>query len=40
VKDILDAATWRAFLNSTSFYSIVLLAASYPAYRGLKRLAS
>jgi basic amino acid/polyamine antiporter, APA family len=40
VKDILDAATWRAFLNSTSFYSMVLLAASYPAYRGLKRLAS
>lgn len=38
--DISRAASWRAFLSSTTFYSIILLAASYPAYRGLKRLAS
>ncbi|MEN3335259.1 MAG: basic amino acid/polyamine antiporter, family, partial [Blastocatellia bacterium] len=34
------ASTARAFFNSTSFYAILLLGASYPAYRLLKRLAS
>jgi basic amino acid/polyamine antiporter, APA family len=38
--DISSAATWGAMFNSTSFYAIVLLGASYPAYRLLKRLAS
>jgi APA family basic amino acid/polyamine antiporter len=38
--DISAASTPQAFFNSTSFYAIVLLGASYPAYRLLKRLAS
>jgi APA family basic amino acid/polyamine antiporter len=37
--DISNATTPQDFLKSTSFYSLALLAASYPAFRLSKRLA-
>jgi len=37
--DISNAAAPRDFFTSTSFYSLALLAASYPAFHLLKRLA-
>lgn len=40
VTDILGATTWPAFFNSTSFSALVLLGASYPVYRLLRRLAN
>jgi APA family basic amino acid/polyamine antiporter len=38
--DISNAATPHDFFKSTSFYSLALLAASYPAFHLLKRLAN
>ena len=37
--DISSAATWMGFVKSSSFFAILLLAASYPAYRLFKRQA-